>query len=43
MAPVCVDDDDIRGNMMTSNIDGYLLKFEMERKAEKERSNDEED
>lgn len=43
MAPVCVVDDDIRGNMMTSNVDGYLLKFEMERRAEKKRSGDEED
>ncbi|MFC1888408.1 NADH-quinone oxidoreductase subunit NuoE [Thermodesulfobacteriota bacterium] len=43
MAPVCVVDDDIRGNMMTSNVDGFLLKFELERRGEKKPGGDESD
>jgi len=29
-----VVDEKIQGHMMTSNVDGFLLKFEMERTAE---------
>ncbi len=43
MAPVSVVDEKIQGHMMTSNVDGFMLKFEMERAAaEKKREKENE-